>query len=85
MNQTLICLSINLSSILLQNSDSPTVAKIWPLYTHADLNLGDRVLGEVEQNSFITLPGQGGHSRLTTQEGVVGSLVMFKEQGVISS
>ena len=28
-----------------------------------ELNLRDRVLGEVEKNSFIALPGKGGHSR----------------------
>ena len=28
------------------------------------LNLRDRVLDEVEKNSFIALPGKGGHSRL---------------------
>ena len=37
--------------------------KFWPLYTGAKLNLGDRVLGEVEKNSFIALPSKGGHSR----------------------
>ena len=30
------------------------------LYTGAVSNLGDRVLGEVEKGSFITLPGKGG-------------------------
>ena len=34
------------------------------LCTSAELNLGDRVLGEVEKNNFIALPGQGGHSKL---------------------
>ena len=29
--------------------------KFWPLYTGAKLNLGDRVLGEVEKTSFIPL------------------------------
>ena len=32
---------------------------IWPLYLNTELNLGDRVLGEVEKNSFIALPGKG--------------------------
>ena len=68
----------------------PSVAKIWPLYISARLNLRDRVLGEVEKNSFIALPGKGGHSGLVpsrlcpAQEGVVRSLMVFKEQGVIS-
>ena len=30
------------------------------LYTGAESNLGGRVLGEVEKDSFITLPGKGG-------------------------
>ena len=29
-----------------------------------ELNLRDRVLGEVEKNSFIALPGKGGHRGL---------------------
>ena len=38
--------------------------KTWPLCTGTESNLRDRVLGEVEKNSFITLPGKGGHSGL---------------------
>ena len=38
--------------------------KTWPLCTSAESNLRDRVLGEVGKNSFIVLPGKGGHSRL---------------------
>ena len=38
--------------------------KTWPLYTGAKLNLRDRVLGKAENNSFIALPGKGGHSEL---------------------
>ena len=35
--------------------------KAQPLCTGgAKLNLGDRVLGEVERDSFIALPGKGG-------------------------
>ena len=34
------------------------------LCTGAKSNLRDRVLGEVEKNSFIALSGKGGHSRL---------------------
>ena len=30
----------------------------------AELNLVNRVLGEVEKNSFVTFPGRGAHSRL---------------------
>ena len=35
--------------------------KIWPLCV--ELNLGDRVFGEVEKKSFIPLPGKGGTQR----------------------
>ena len=35
-----------------------------PLCTSAEANLGDRIWGEVEENSFIALPGKGGHSGL---------------------
>ena len=38
--------------------------KAQPLCTGAASNLGDRVLGEVEKNNFIALPGNGGHSGL---------------------
>ena len=38
--------------------------KTWPLCTGAELNLGDRVLGEVEKNSFIALLDKGRHSGL---------------------
>ena len=37
--------------------------KTWTLCTGAELNLGNRVLGEIEK-SFISLPGKGGHSGL---------------------
>ena len=40
------------------------VLKAHPLCTGAELNFGGRVLGEVEKNSFIALPGKGGHSGL---------------------
>ena len=33
-------------------------------YTDGESNHGDRVLGEVEKDSFIALPGKGGHNRL---------------------
>ena len=35
------------------------------LYPDTKLVLRDKVLGEVEKNSFIALPGNGGHSGLT--------------------
>ena len=44
--------------------------KIWPLCTSAELNLGVSILGEVERNSFIALPGKGGYSRLVPSKTV---------------
>ena len=44
--------------------------KTRPLYTGASLNLRDRVLSEVEKNSFIDLPGKWGHSRLVPSKTV---------------
>ena len=38
--------------------------KAWLLWTSAGSNLRDRVLGEVEKESFIVLPGKGGCSSL---------------------
>ena len=38
--------------------------KTQPLWTHAELNLRDRVLVKTEKNNFVALPGKGGHSRL---------------------
>ena len=36
--------------------------KPWPLCTGPKSNLRDRVLGEVERNNSIALPGKVGHS-----------------------
>ena len=38
--------------------------KTWPLCTSAESNLRDRVLSEVEKNSFIALPGKGDSNAL---------------------
>ena len=43
------------------------VAKIQLLYTSMELNLGNRVLGEVEKNSLIALPCKGRHRRLMSK------------------
>ena len=43
------------SSIL----DGEMMLKAQPLCTGAEMNLGDKVWGEVEKNSFIALPGKG--------------------------
>ena len=42
--------------------------KTWILFTIVELNLKDRVLGEVEKNIFITLLGKIGHSGLMPWE-----------------
>ena len=34
------------------------------VYTIGESNLRDRVLGKEEKDSFIALPGKGGHSQL---------------------
>ena len=38
--------------------------KTWPLCIGAESNFRDRALSEVENDSFIVLPGKGGHSGL---------------------
>ena len=60
--------------------------KTRPLGTSAKSNLADRVLGEEEKNSFIALPGKGGHSGLTplktvcpTWENLVRSFIAVVE------
>ena len=40
------------------------------LYTRAESNLGDRALDEIEEDSFVTLPGKGGHRGLLPQKTV---------------
>ena len=72
--------------------NGPGVAEAQPLYSGAKLNLGDRVWGEVKKNSFIALPGKGGHSQLMPSRLYVshwsryGAIISrFKEQGVVKS
>ena len=45
--------------------------KAQPLCTGAESNLRGRVLHEVENNSFIALPGKGGHSGLVPLQNYV--------------
>ena len=56
--------------------------KALSLCSGAKSNFRDRVLGEVEKNSFIALPGKGGHSGLVpsklyvpTQESLMRSFI----------
>ena len=54
---------------------------------NTELILRDRVLGEVEKNSFIALPGKGGHSGLVPSklchdlEAVVKSFIGMVQRG----
>ena len=64
------------------SSNKSTVAEIQPLYTSAGLNLGDRHLGEVERDSFITghqgrSPGQLAIKRPEPPEGFQGKVFFF--------
>ena len=58
--------------------------KTWPLCTDAKLNL--RVLGEVEKDGFISLPGKGGRSRPMPSKTVFpnlgGSIAMVPKAGL---
>ena len=47
--------------------------KTQPLFSSAKLNLRDRVLGKIEKNSFIALPGRRGHSGLLSSEACVST------------
>ena len=58
------------------------------LYAGAKLNLRDRVLSEVEKESFITSPGKGSHSGILPQkalfpnlEGLVRSFIGIVQRG----
>ena len=48
------------------NTHLVLMPKAQPLSTGVESSLGNRVLGEVEKNSFIVLPGKGEHSRSLT-------------------
>ena len=60
-------------------------------FTSAKSNLRDKVLGEVEMNSFIALPGKGKHSGLMPSKlcahllGEDRSFTVIVQRGVISS
>ena len=54
--------------------------KTQPLCTSAEWNLRDRVLGGVEKNSFIALPGEGGHSGLVPLKTVCPNPEGFGEE-----
>ena len=54
--------------------------KTQPLCAGAESNLRDRVLGEVEKNNFIALPGKRQHSRLVPIKTVCPNLEGFGEE-----
>ena len=68
-----------------------SLAEIQPLYLSTGLDLGDRVRGEVEKNSFVVWSGKGGYRmrmplRLhVLPGGEVRSFTVLKEQGVVTS
>ena len=55
------------------------ISKASPLCTGAELNLRDRVLGEIEKNNIIALPGEGGHSWLPPLKTLCAHLEGFDE------
>ena len=63
------------------------VVETQPLFTGAEWKCGDSVLGEVEKNRFIALPGKGDHGGLIpvrlfpALEGVVRSLIVMVQRG----
>ena len=63
---------------------------MWPLYPDTKLNLRDRVLGEVQKNSFIALSGKGGRRGLMPsklcvppQKRVVRSFTVMVQRGCV--
>jgi len=60
-------------------------SQIQPLYPNTELILRDRVLGDVEKNSFISLPGKRGHGGLIPSklclEWVVRSFIVMIKRG----
>ena len=54
--------------------------KTWPLCIGAESSLRDRVLGEVEKDSFTGLPGKGRHSRLLLSKSMCPNLGGFGEE-----
>ena len=46
---------------LADSHEEQMMPKTQPLCADVELNLEDRILDEIEKNSFIVLPGKGGH------------------------
>ena len=63
------------------------VVETQPLFTGAEWKCGDSVLGEVEKNCFIALPGKRSHGGLMpvrlcpALEWVVRSLIVMVQRG----
>ena len=70
---------VNLPSFAI-TIDFLMMPKTRALFTSAESNLRDRVLGKVEKNSFIALPGKAGHSGLTSSKTVCPHLGGFGEE-----
>ena len=56
------------------------ILKTWPLCTSGELNVRDRVLGEVENSSLISLPGKGGQGGLLPLKTVCPNMGGFDEE-----
>ena len=54
--------------------------KTWPLCIGAEPNFRHKALSEVENNSFIVLPGKGGHSGLAPLRFMCCNLGGFGEE-----
>ena len=84
------CISLTSASAITSFSDSDFHTSLFPLlelakspaslYTSAELNLRDRLLGEVEKNSFIALPGKGGYRELLPSKTMCPNLGEFGEE-----
>ena len=83
MNGMLVSLQDSYIGILIPTVDAESLVKLMPktepLCTSTKLNLRDRVLGKVEKNSFIALPGKGGH------RGLMPSKLCLHLEGIIRS
>ena len=74
-----VVLMIIMRNYITEYSNQEYCCQIWPLYTSSELNLRDRILGEVEKNSFIAghqarCPGQLVLKRSALSKGFQGKV-----------
>ena len=60
--------------------NSGDAGRLASLFSGVESNLRDRVLGEVEKNSFTAWPGKGGHTRFLSWKTVIPSLGELAEE-----